>query len=40
MKIAMRVLVLTLVMSAAGFAQGISFSGPGMPPTEPPVSVS
>lgn len=39
MKIAMRVLVLTLVLSAAGFLQAGSFSGPGTPGI-PPVSVA
>jgi hypothetical protein len=32
MKIAMRLTVLTLMLAAASFSQGISFSGPGMPP--------
>jgi hypothetical protein len=39
MKNLMRMLVLTVVMSAAGFAQSISFSGPGTPPEFPPVSI-
>jgi len=38
MKIAMRMLVVTLVLSTVGFAQNISFSGPGMPPGLPPVA--
>jgi hypothetical protein len=37
MKIAMRVLVLTLVLSTAGFSL-TSFHGPGAPPQEPPVA--
>jgi hypothetical protein len=38
MKIAMRMIVLTLVLSAFGFAQTATFSGPGMPPADPPVA--
>jgi hypothetical protein len=37
MKIAMRMLVLTLVLAAANFAQANSFNGPGMP-SIPPTS--
>jgi hypothetical protein len=40
MKIAMRVLVLTLVLSAAGVSQMGSFLGPGQPPTLPPVAAA
>jgi len=35
MKIAMRLLVLTLVLSAAGVSQSGSFAGPGTPPEVP-----
>lgn len=35
MRIAMRLVVLTLVLGAASFA---TFSGPGMPPADPPVA--
>jgi len=37
MKIAMRLLILTMVL-AAGSVQSGMFSGPGAPPTEPPVA--
>ncbi len=33
MKIAMRLFVLTLVLSAAGFVQSSSFAGPGPAPS-------
>jgi hypothetical protein len=36
MKNVLRMLVLTLVLTAAGFAQGMSFSGPGQIPDFPP----
>jgi len=39
MKTLMRMLVLTLVLTAAGFAQGLSFSGPGQVPDFPPRAV-
>jgi hypothetical protein len=38
MKIAMRVLVLTLALGALSFAQTAVFHGPGTPPAEPPVA--
>ncbi len=40
MKIALRLFVLTLVLSAAGFAQSSSFSGPGPVPTSPTHNVT
>jgi len=36
MKIAMRIIVLTLVLGALGFSQNNSFSGPGPVPEFPP----
>ena len=36
MKNLMRMLVVTLALTAAGFAQGVSFSGPGQVPDFPP----
>lgn len=39
MKTLMRMLVLTLVLTASGFAQGLSFSGPGQVPDFPPRAV-
>lgn len=39
MKIAMRMLVLTLVFSAASFSN-ISFEGPGTIPPDPPVAAA
>jgi hypothetical protein len=36
MKIAMRMLVLTVMLTAAGFANGMSFAGPGEVPQLPP----
>jgi hypothetical protein len=36
MKNLMRMLVLTLALTAAGFAHGMSFSGPGQIPEFPP----
>ena len=39
MKIAMRMLVLTLVLGAMSFAQTAVLHGPGTPPAEPPVAV-
>jgi hypothetical protein len=38
MKIAMRMIVLTLMFGALSFAQAAMFSGPGKPPAEPPVA--
>jgi hypothetical protein len=35
MKIAMRMLILTMVLAASSFAQGNFFGGPGTPPTVP-----
>lgn len=40
MKIAMRLLVFTLVLSAAGVSQSSLFAGPGQVPTEPPLVAS
>lgn len=37
MKIAMRMLILTLVLVAAGFSQ-VSFEGPGTIPNDPPLA--
>jgi hypothetical protein len=39
MKIAMRMLVLTLMLSAAGFSN-TSFEGPGTIPNDPPVATA
>lgn len=36
MKIAMRMVVLALVLVATGFANGMSFAGPGEVPQIPP----
>jgi hypothetical protein len=38
MKIAIRMLVVTLILGAGSFAQTATFSGPGTPPSEPPVA--
>ena len=38
MKNLMRMFVLTLVLATAGFAQGMSFSGPGQIPDYPPYT--
>jgi hypothetical protein len=40
MKIAMRLFVLTLALTAAGFSQSSSFSGPGQIPQFPPVAAN
>lgn len=39
MKITMRMLVLTLVLSAVGFSH-TSFEGPGTVPNDPPVATA
>jgi hypothetical protein len=39
MKIAMRLVVLTLVLVAAGFSQ-VSFEGPGTIPPDPPLATA
>lgn len=38
MRIAMRMLVITLILGAGSFAQSATFSGPGTPPLDPPVA--
>jgi hypothetical protein len=38
MKIAIRMLVITLILGAGSFAQTATFSGPGTPPLDPPVA--
>jgi hypothetical protein len=38
MKIAMRILVLAVMLTAAGFANGMSFAGPGEVPQVPPLA--
>ncbi|MCU1331687.1 MAG: hypothetical protein JWM08_679 [Candidatus Angelobacter sp.] len=40
MKDTMRLLVAILGLSAASFSQIGTFSGPGMPPSQPPVAAS
>lgn len=40
MKIAMRLLILTVALTAAGFSQSSSFSGPGQIPQFPPVAIN
>lgn len=40
MKIAMRLFVLTVMLSVAGFSQSTSFAGPGTPPMGPAMSTS
>jgi|KBSMisStaDraftv2_1062788.scaffolds.fasta_scaffold1126878_2 hypothetical protein len=39
MRFAMRIVVLTLMLTAAGFANGMSFAGPGEVPQVPPHAV-
>ena len=38
MKMAMRMIVITLILGAGSLAQAATFSGPGTPPADPPVA--